>query len=76
MIVPVICAWIAQWYGYEPELSNVNEYDSPGARKPESKTFVSEVAVCVICPLFVQHTVVPTGTLISAGSKKLSPIEI
>ena len=54
----------------------MNEYDSPGARKPESKTFVSEVAVCVICPLFVQHTVVPTGTLISAGSKKLSPIEI
>jgi hypothetical protein len=54
----------------------VNEYVSPGDMKPESKTPVSEVAVCVIWPLFVQQTVVPTGTVTSAGSKKLSPIAI
>ena len=77
MIVPVICTgWIRQWYGNEPALLKVNENESPCARKPESKTPVSEVAVCVIWPLFVQQTVVPTGTLMSAGLKKLSPIEI
>ena len=62
MIVPPICApWIVQWYGNEPESLKVNEYESPGERKPESKTAVSEVAVCVVWPLFVQQTVVPAG---------------
>ena len=77
MIVPVICTgWIVQWYGNAPALSNLNEYDSPGARKPESKTPVSDVAVWVVWPLFVQHTVPPTGMVMFAGSKKLSPMEI
>jgi hypothetical protein len=77
VIVPVICTgWIVQWYGNVPALLNVNQYMSPCSMKPESKTPVSEVAVCVICPLFVQQTVVPTGTVTLAGSKKLSPIEI
>ena len=68
MIVPLITnPWITQWYGNEPALLNVNVYVSPGAMNPESKTCVSEVAVCVTCPLFVQHTVVPTGTLTLAG---------
>jgi len=76
LIVPLICApWIVQWYAYEPKLLNVNENESPGAMKPESKTPVFEVAVCVTWPLFVQQTVVPTGTLTFAGSKKLSPID-
>ena len=76
MIIPVITGWIKQLYGNEPALSKVNENESPGDMKPESKTPVSEVAVCVACPLFVQQTVVPTGTLMFAGSKKSSPIEI
>jgi len=49
---------------------------SPLAMNPESKTPVSDVAVCVTWPVFVQQTVVPTGTVMSAGSKKLSPIAI
>jgi len=76
VIVPVITGWIRHWYGNEPALLNVNENESPGARNPESKTPVSDVAVCVTWPLFVQQTVVPTGTLMFAGLKKLSPIEI
>ena len=54
----------------------MNENDSPGARKLESQTPVSDVLVCVVCPLFVQHTVPPTGMVMFAGLKKLSPIEI
>jgi hypothetical protein len=65
-----------QWYGYDPALLKVNVYMSPGARKPESNTAVSEVAVCVTWPLFVQQTVVPVGIVTSAGSKKLSPMLI
>ena len=75
MIVPVI-GWIVQWYGYEPWLLNVNVNVSPEFRRPESKTPVFEVAVCAIRPLFVQHTVVPWGTVTLAGLKKLSPIEM
>jgi hypothetical protein len=74
--VPVICTgWIVQWYGYEPGVLKVYVNVSPGAKSPEPKTPVFEVAVCVIWPLFVQHTVVPCGTVTLAGSKKLSPIE-
>ena len=75
VIVPVIwTGWIVQWYGYEPWLLNVNVKVSPEFRRPESKTPVFEVAVCVIWPVFVQHTVVPWGTVTLAGLKKLSPI--
>jgi hypothetical protein len=56
-----------QWYGNEPALLKVNENDSPGSRRPESKAPVSEVAVWTIWPLFVQQTVVPTGTVMFAG---------
>jgi len=45
-----------------------------GAICPESKTIVSDVAVCVSWLVFAQQTFVPTGTVTSAGSKKLSPI--
>jgi hypothetical protein len=43
--------------------------------RPESKTPVLDVAVCVAWPLFVQHTVPPTGIVTLAGLKKLSPID-
>jgi hypothetical protein len=77
VIVPVICTgWTVQWYGYTPALLKVNVNMSPGAMKPESNTPVSEVAVCVTWPLFVQQTVVPVGIVTSAGSKKLSPMLI
>ncbi len=65
-----------QWYGYTPASLNVYVNVSPFDMKPESKTPVSEVAVCVIWPVFVQQTVVPVGTVTLAGSKKLSPIAI
>ena len=77
VIVPVIwTGWTVQWYGYTPALLNVKVYVSPFARRPESKTPVSEVAVCEIWPVFVQQTVVPVGIVTSAGSKKLSPMLI
>ena len=77
VIVPVICTgWTVQWYGYTPALLNVKVYVSPFARRPESKAPVSEVAVCEIWPVFVQQTVVPGGTVTSAGLKKKSPIAI
>jgi hypothetical protein len=77
VIVPVIwTGWIMQWYGYTPALLNVKVYVSPFAKGPESKTLESEVAVCVIWPVFVQQTVVPVGIVMSAGSKKLSPMLI
>ena len=77
MIVPVISTpWIKHRYGNEPALLKVNENESPGDRKSDSKTPVSEVAVCVTWPLFVQQTVVPVGIVTSAGSKKLSPMLI
>ena len=55
---------------------NVYVKVSPLFMNPESKTPVSEVAVCVIWPVFVQQTVVPTGTVTLAGSKNRSPIAI
>ena len=77
VIVPVICTgWTVQWYGYVPAVLNVYVNVSPFARKPESHTPVSEVVVCVIWPVFVQQTVVPTGTVMSAGLKNRSPIAI
>ena len=77
VIVPVIwTGWIMQWYGYTPALLNVKVYMSPVRQEPESKTPVSEVAVCVIWPVFVQQTVVPVVIVTSAGSKKLSPMLI
>ena len=72
VIVPVMNEWIVQWYGYTPAVLNVKEYMSPGASRPESQTAVSDVDVCVIPPMFTQQTVVPTGTVTSAGSKKSS----
>ena len=69
MIVPLITKpWIVQWYGYVPLVWNVNVYVSPEDRNPESKTEVSDAAVCVATPLFAQHTVVPGGTVTLAGS--------
>ena len=76
VIVPVMNEWIVQWYGYTPALSNVKEYMSPGDSNPESQTAVSDVDVCVIWPMFTQQTVVPTGTVTSAGSKKSSSMLI
>jgi hypothetical protein len=68
VIVPLIWKpWMVQWYGNVPALLNANVNMSPGDRNPESKTPVSEVAVCVVCPSFVQQTVVPAGIVTLAG---------
>jgi hypothetical protein len=54
---------------------NVNEKVAPGARSPESKSpAVSDVTVWVFMPPFVQHTVVPGGTVKDVGLKTLSPM--
>jgi hypothetical protein len=73
--VPTMLGWTSQWYGYVPVVSKVKVKNSPGARNPESKTPVSEVAVWVTCPSFTQHTVPPCAIDTSAGLKKKSPIE-
>jgi hypothetical protein len=57
-------------------LSNVNENVSPFDMEPESQTAVSDVVVCIDWPVLTQQTVVPTGTVTSAGSKKKSPMAI
>jgi hypothetical protein len=44
-------------------------------RVPERNTPVSELTVCGISPLFVQQTVVPTGTVRVPGRKSKSTIE-
>ena len=76
MIVPVMNGWAVQWYGYVPAVLKVYVNVSPLAKDPESKTSSSDVAVCVVSPVFVQQMIVPTGTVMSAGSKKKSPIAI
>jgi hypothetical protein len=55
-----------QWYPKTPSLANAYEKVSPGLRV-ESKSPVSEVTVWAMAPLFVQHTVVPGGTLSDCG---------
>jgi hypothetical protein len=58
-----------QWYGKEPFDENVKRKESPGASVDESNAGLSEVAEWLTEPLFVQHTVVPSGTVIVAGWK-------
>ena len=41
----------------------------PGISVPESNKPVVEVTVCELCPVFVQQTVVPWGTVSVMGSK-------
>jgi len=72
VIVPVMNGWAVQWYEYVPAVLKVYVNVSPLANDPESKTPSSDVAVCVVWPVFVQQTAVPTGTVMSAGSKKKS----
>jgi hypothetical protein len=57
----------SQWYGKLPAPLNVYENVSPCIRVPDKKTPVSELTVCGISPLFVQQTVVPTGTVTASG---------
>jgi hypothetical protein len=57
----------SQWYGKLPALLNVYENVSPCIRVPDKKTPVSELTVCGMSPLFVQQTVVPTGTVTASG---------
>jgi hypothetical protein len=57
----------AQWYAYVPSLENVNRKASFGARSPESKTAVSDVAVWLIASEFFQQTVDPRETVTSLG---------
>jgi len=72
--VPTMLGWTSQWYAYSPGSEKVNRNSCPEVRNPESKTPVSEVAVCVMPPVFVQQTVLPAGISTLDGSKKLSPI--
>jgi hypothetical protein len=44
-------------------------------RVPERNTPVSELTVCGMAPLFVQQTVVPTGTVSMSGSYAKSTID-
>lgn len=66
--------WNEQMYEKVPALSNVTVIDAPGWMAPVSK-LPALVAVCGCVLLFVQVTVVPTATVMSAGSNLKSPIE-
>jgi hypothetical protein len=71
--VPTMNGWMLQWYGYEASVLNICLKLSPGKRVPELNVLPSsEVTVCEVVSLFVQQTVVPTGTVTSAGSKEKS----
>ena len=64
MIVPVICAWMVQWYAYVLfVIGKVNRNESPGASEPELNPVEIEVTVCVTAPMFLQQTVAPRGTV-------------
>jgi hypothetical protein len=54
---------------------NVYENVSPCMSVPERNTPVSELTVCGMAPLFVQQTVVPTGTVSMSGSYAKSTID-
>jgi len=61
-----------QWYGNEPAVEKVREYESPGSSSGESHTPPSDVDVCPGTPEFSQlihQTVVPADAEIDAGSK-------
>jgi hypothetical protein len=71
---PAMKGWNEQMYEKVPALANVTVIDAPGWMAPVSK-LPALVAVCGWVLLFVQVTVVPTGTVMSAGSNLKSPIE-
>jgi hypothetical protein len=64
-----------QKYAYVPGSSKVNENvpPDPPAIRPESHNPSYEVVVCGLSPFWTHVTVVPTGTVMSAPSKKKSP---
>src|SRR5579884_706878 len=63
--------WIVQRYSNVPGTANTADQLWPGRSGPESHT-PALVTVCVARPRLVQVSVVPTGTVRSAGRKKLS----
>ena len=64
MIVPVICAWMVQWYGYVLlVIGKVNRNELPGASEPELNAGDVEVTVWVTAPMFRQQTFAPRGTV-------------
>jgi hypothetical protein len=73
--VATMNGWGSQWYGKLPALLKVYENVSPCMRVPERKTPVSELTVCGMSPLFVQQTVVPTGTVSMSSSYAKSTID-
>ena len=72
VIEPVICGWIAQWYGNEPAVLNVTVFEAPVSSVPVSNAPPSAVAVCGISSEFVQVTVSPTVT-VTVGGEKVDP---
>src|ERR1043165_4622395 len=63
---------MAQWYGNEPAVRNVNEYESFKLSVPESNTagVASEVAVCGAPSLLVHVTVSPALMVIVGVNAK------
>ena len=67
MIVAIMNGCGSQWYGKLPTLLKVCWKMSPCIRVPDRKAPVSELTVCGMAPLFVQQTVVPSGTVSVSG---------
>ena len=68
-IVPVIQGCGSQWYENAPALAKARWKLAPAFFNPESNDLSSAVTEWSSLPLLTQTTVVPTGTVISAGSK-------
>jgi hypothetical protein len=65
----VIDGWIRQWYANVPAVANVRANVAPFPSDSLVKEPSSAVTVWLALSLFVQVTVVPTGTVIVAGTK-------
>src|SRR5215510_4737610 len=71
VIVPIIVAWIVQWYWKVPRRRNRRVNEAPG-ESVRSHRPSFDVVVWVLSPRFTHFTLVPRSTVIDAGRKLLS----
>jgi hypothetical protein len=65
--VPVMNAWIAQWYANVPALAKVIEPEPPAAMTPVSQVPVFEVAVWLNASALVHLTASPARIVVDGG---------
>src|SRR5215213_6932410 len=73
--LPIISGCISQWYVSVPCPEKATVKESPGFNVSESNDPSSAVTVCGTAPSLVHVIVSPGSMAISAGAKKLSPMD-